>query len=82
VIRDPARKPLYLPCRSRAAGLTRAEMLRDPVSRRGLEGIFKTGQLPDVREAFLRRWASTERNSRRPTISLTSRPRRVIAHTV
>jgi hypothetical protein len=38
-------------------------MLRDPVSRRGLEGIFKTGQLPDVREAFLRRWASTERNS-------------------
>jgi len=84
VIRDPARKPLYLPCRSRAAGLTRAEMLRDPVSRRGLEGIFKTGQLPDVREAFLRRWTSTERNSRRPTISLTSRPRRVevIAHTV
>jgi hypothetical protein len=28
-------------------------MLRDPVSRRGLECIFKTGQLPDVREAFL-----------------------------
>ena len=66
-------------------GLTRAEMLLDPVSWRGLEGnIFQTGQPPDVREAFLRRWTSTERNSRRPTISLTSRPRRVevIAHTV
>ena len=35
-------------------GLTRAEMLRDPLSRRGLEGyIFQTGQPPEVRDAFL-----------------------------
>jgi hypothetical protein len=29
-------------------------MLRDPLSRRGLEGyIFQTGQPPEVRDAFL-----------------------------
>ena len=29
-------------------------MLRDPLSRRGLEGyVFQTGQPPEVRDAFL-----------------------------
>ena len=56
VIRDPARKPLYLPCRSRAAGLTRAEMLRDPITvcrelcRVGKAGYIETPSR--IREIF------------------------------
>ena len=58
VIRDPARnRSIRLPVadrRSLSEGLTRAEMLRDPLSRRGLEGyVFQTGQPPEVRDAFL-----------------------------
>jgi hypothetical protein len=35
-------------------GMTRAEMLRNPPSRRSLEGyVFQTGQPPEVRDAFL-----------------------------
>ena len=58
VIRDPAlNHAIRLPVADRRPlndGLTRAEMLRDPLSRRGLEGyVFQTGQPPEVREAFL-----------------------------
>jgi 5,5'-dehydrodivanillate O-demethylase len=58
VIRDPAQnRCIPLPVADRAPlleGLTRAEMLRDPASRRGLEGyVFQTGQPPEVRAAFL-----------------------------
>ena len=58
VIREPARnRAIRLPVADRRPlidGLTRAEMLRDPLSRRGLEGyIFQTGQPPEVRDAFL-----------------------------
>jgi 5,5'-dehydrodivanillate O-demethylase len=58
VIRDPARnRSIPLPVADRrplSDGLTRAEMLRDPLSRRSLEGyIFQTGQPPEVRDAFL-----------------------------
>ena len=58
VIRDPVRnRTILLPVADRRPlidGLTRAEMLRDPLSRRGLEGyIFQTGQPPEVRDAFL-----------------------------
>ena len=58
VIRDPAlNRRIRLPVADRAPlieGLTRAEMLRDPLSRRGLEGyVFQTGQPPEVRAAFL-----------------------------
>jgi 5,5'-dehydrodivanillate O-demethylase oxygenase subunit len=58
VIRDPAlNRAIRLPVADRQPlddGLTRAEMLRDPLSRRGLEGyVFQTGQPPEVREAFL-----------------------------
>ena len=35
-------------------GFTRAEMLKDPLARRGLQGyIFQTGQPAEVRHAFL-----------------------------
>ena len=58
VIRDPAvNRAIRLPVAERgqlAEGLSRAEMLRDPFSRRSLEDyIFQTGQPPEVREAFL-----------------------------
>lgn len=58
VIRDPAtNRSIRLPVAERrrlADGLTRAEMLRDPLSRRGLEGyIFQIGQPREVRDAFL-----------------------------
>jgi 5,5'-dehydrodivanillate O-demethylase len=58
VLRDPAlNRCIRLPVADRAPlrdGLTRAEMLRDPQSRRGLEGyVFQTGQPPEVRAAFL-----------------------------
>ena len=58
VIRDPAlNRCIRLPVADRARlldGLSRAEMLKDSVSRRGLEGyIFQTGQPGEVRAAFL-----------------------------
>jgi 5,5'-dehydrodivanillate O-demethylase len=58
VIRDPAlNRCIELPVAERAAfidGFARAEMLRDPLSRRGLQGyIFQTGQPAEVRDAFL-----------------------------
>jgi 5,5'-dehydrodivanillate O-demethylase len=58
VIRDQARnRCIHLPVADRAPlieGLTRAQMLRDPLSRRGLEGyVFQTGQPAEVRAAFL-----------------------------
>jgi len=58
VIRDPARnRSIRLPVADRRPlidGLTRAAMLRDPLSRRSLEGyIFQTGQPTEVRDAFL-----------------------------
>ena len=58
VIRDPAiNHAIRLPVADRArlaGGLSRAEMLKDPLSRRSLEGyVFQTGQPPEVRQAFL-----------------------------
>ncbi len=58
VIRDPAVNcAIALPVAERHAfidGFTRAEMLKDPLARRGLQGyIFQTGQPADVRHAFL-----------------------------
>jgi 5,5'-dehydrodivanillate O-demethylase len=58
VIRDPERnRSIRLPVADRTSlvnGPTRAEMLCDPLSRRGLEGyVFQTGQPPEVRDAFL-----------------------------
>ena len=58
VIRDPAaNRAIPLPVAERSAfidGFTRAEMLRNPLARRGLEGyIFQTGQPTEVRDAFL-----------------------------
>ena len=58
MIRDPAlNRSIRLPVAERRPlrdGLTRAEILRDPLSRRGLEGyVFQTGQPREVREAFL-----------------------------
>jgi 5,5'-dehydrodivanillate O-demethylase len=58
VIRDPAiNQAIPLPVADRRAiteGFTRAEIMNDPQSRRGLQGyIFQTGQPAEVREAFL-----------------------------
>jgi 5,5'-dehydrodivanillate O-demethylase len=58
VIRDPAvNRCIELPIAERGPvidGFTRAEMLRDPLTRRGLQGyIFQTGQPAEVRDAFL-----------------------------
>ena len=58
VIRDPAvNRAIPLPVAEREPlidGFTRADLLRDPFSRRGLQGyIFQTGQPAEVREAFL-----------------------------
>ena len=58
VIRDPGvNHAIPLPVADRASlrdGFTRAEMLKDPLSRRSLEGfVFQTGQPPEVRAAFL-----------------------------
>jgi 5,5'-dehydrodivanillate O-demethylase oxygenase subunit len=58
VVRDPAvNRAITLPVAERAAfidGFTRAEMLKDPLARRGLHGyIFQTGQPAEVRNAFL-----------------------------
>ena len=58
VIRDTsANHSIRLPVAERRPleeGVARAEMLRNPLSRRGLEDyIFQTGQPAEVREAFL-----------------------------
>ena len=56
VIRDPAvNHSIRLPVADagRCRGLTRAEMLRDPLSRRGLKANLSDGQPPEVRDAFL-----------------------------
>jgi 5,5'-dehydrodivanillate O-demethylase len=58
IVRNPAINcGIRLPVAEREPlieGLTRAEVLRDPLSRRSLEGyIFQIGQPPEVREAFL-----------------------------
>ncbi len=58
MIRDPAvNRAIALPVAERDAfidGFTRAEILKNPLARRGLEGyIFQTGQPAEVREAFL-----------------------------
>ncbi|MBV9376364.1 MAG: aromatic ring-hydroxylating dioxygenase subunit alpha [Alphaproteobacteria bacterium] len=58
IVRDPAiNRRIRLPVAERGPltdGLTRAEMLRDPLSRRSLEDyVFQTGQPSEVREAFL-----------------------------
>ena len=58
IIRDPAvNRAIALPVAEREAlidGFTRAEMMANPLARRGLQGyIFQTGQPAEVREAFL-----------------------------
>jgi 5,5'-dehydrodivanillate O-demethylase oxygenase subunit len=58
VLRDPARnRAIPLPVADRARlldGFARADFLKDPLSRRGLDGyVFQTGQPPAVRQAFL-----------------------------
>jgi 5,5'-dehydrodivanillate O-demethylase len=58
VIRDPAVNAcVELPVAERKSlieGLTRAEILKDPFTRRSLQDyIFQTGQPPEVRNAFL-----------------------------
>ena len=58
MIRDPAvNQAIPLPVTERKnfiEGFTRAEIMRDPFSRRNLQGyIFQTGQPAEVREAFL-----------------------------
>ena len=58
VVRDPAvNRAIALPVAEREAfieGFTRAELMEDPLSRRGLQGyIFQTGQPAEVRAAFL-----------------------------
>jgi 5,5'-dehydrodivanillate O-demethylase len=58
VIRDPeVNRAIGLPVAERRnfiEGFTRADIMRDPFSRRNLQGyIFQTGQPAEVREAFL-----------------------------
>ena len=58
VIRDPeVNRAIALPVAERKnfiEGFSRAEIMRDPFSRRNLQGyIFQTGQPAEVREAFL-----------------------------
>jgi 5,5'-dehydrodivanillate O-demethylase len=58
VIRDPAvNRAVALPVAEREAfieGFTRAELMSNPLARRGLQGyIFQTGQPAEVRAAFL-----------------------------
>jgi 5,5'-dehydrodivanillate O-demethylase len=58
VIRDPVvNRAITLPVAEREAfieGFTRADFLRDPFSRRNLQGyIFQTGQPAEVRAGFL-----------------------------
>src|SRR5204862_3597208 len=65
IVRDPAvNRSIPLPVAERRnfiEGFTRAEIMRDPFSRRNLQGyIFQTGQPPEVREAFLAAMGFTE----------------------
>ncbi len=65
VIRDPeANRAIPLPVAERQAiteGFSRAEIMRNPLARRGLQGyIFQTGQPAAVREAFLAAMGFTE----------------------
>ena len=58
VVRDPAvNRPITLPVAEREAfieGFTHAEVMSNPLARRGLQGyIFQTGQPAEVRAAFL-----------------------------
>jgi len=58
ITRDPAaNRAIVLPVAERAAfieGFTRAELMDNPLARRGLQGyIFQTGQPAEVRTAFL-----------------------------
>jgi len=58
IIREPtANRAIVLPVAERAAfveGFTRAELMDNPHTRRGLQGyIFQTGQPAEVRTAFL-----------------------------
>jgi 5,5'-dehydrodivanillate O-demethylase oxygenase subunit len=58
IIRDPAANhAILLPVAEREAfieGFTRAEVMSNPLARRGLQGyIFQTGQPAEVRAAFL-----------------------------
>ena len=58
IIREPtANRAIVLPVAERAAfveGFTRAELMDNPLTRRGLQGyIFQTGQPAEVRTAFL-----------------------------
>jgi 5,5'-dehydrodivanillate O-demethylase len=58
VIRDPVvNRAIELPVAEREAfieGFTRAELMANPLARRGLQGyIFQTGQPAEVRAAFL-----------------------------
>ena len=65
IIRDPSvNRAVALPVAEREAfieGFTRAEMVRNPLARRGLQGyIFQTGQPSEVRAAFLAAMGFTE----------------------
>jgi 5,5'-dehydrodivanillate O-demethylase len=68
VIRDPAvNRAIILPVAERAAlidGFARAEMINNPLARRGLQGyIFQTGQPAEVRAAFLAAMGFTEKEA-------------------
>jgi 5,5'-dehydrodivanillate O-demethylase len=65
IVRDPeTNRAIPLPVAERKnciEGFTRAEIMRDPFSRRNLQGyIFQTGQPLEVREAFLAAMGFTE----------------------
>jgi 5,5'-dehydrodivanillate O-demethylase len=65
VIRDPdVNRAIPLPVAEREPlidGFARAEIMRDPLSRRGLQGyIFQAGQPQQVRQAFLAAMGFTE----------------------
>src|SRR5436190_20473676 len=65
IVRDPEKNhAITLPVAERKnfiEGFSRAEIMRDPFSRRNLQGyIFQTGQPAEVREAFLAAMGFTE----------------------
>jgi len=68
IVRDPEiNRAIALPVAEREAfidGFTRAEMMANPLARRGLEGyIFQTGQPPEVRAAFLAAMGFSEKEA-------------------
>jgi len=69
ILRDPAtNQVIELPVAERRnfiEGFARADLLRDPFSRRNLQGyIFQTGQPVEVRQAFLAAMGFSEEEAR------------------